>query len=162
MYPQQWVQLAWLAPASWASKHLIAGLSSVEWVFLIMGKEKHTVHYPHKRLDHDCFSHLKVLVSTFGCVSVFKGTGNLPDAVLRADAIGPHIPSFYNLCCYDVSISCFCGHKHVNTVTHSRSHLRNWSRTNLCINWRRELQKISSFDVLMPPKFFIGKINTCS
>lgn len=34
MSPQQWAQSAWLALASWALMHLIAGLSSVEWGFL--------------------------------------------------------------------------------------------------------------------------------
>lgn len=41
---------------------------------------------------------------TFRRVSVFERTRNLPDTVFRADAIGTHFPSFYNLCCYDICV----------------------------------------------------------
>lgn len=54
--------------------------------------------------------------STFGSVSVSEGTDDLPDAVFRADAVGPHIPSFYNLRCSDVCVGGFCGNKRISTA----------------------------------------------
>lgn len=61
-------------------------------------------------------SSLQFLVSTFGSVSVSKGTDDLPDAVFRADAKGPHVPSFYDLCCSDVCVGGFCGDKYIGTA----------------------------------------------
>lgn len=74
-------------------------------------------------MDNGDASNLQFLFSTFGSVSVSKRTDDLPDAVLRADAVGPHIPSFYNLRCSDVCVGGFCGNKHISTAFEVKIHI---------------------------------------
>lgn len=60
----------------------------------------------HGQLQNQASSVSKRLAFTFRSVSVPKGTDDLPDAVLRADAVRSHVSPFDNLCCNDV---CLCG-----------------------------------------------------
>lgn len=102
--PQPQAQSAWLAPASWASGHWSAGLSSVASGFLFMESNSHVNGLNPASVPSKLYFYF--IFFTFWSVSVSEGTDNLPDAILGADAIRPHVSPLYNLCCDDV---CVCG-----------------------------------------------------
>lgn len=106
MSPQQWVQSAWPAPASWAVVHWSEGLFSVVLAFLLERSISQNFlegHVPRRSVVSFQFS------LTFLSFSVAEGADNLTDAVLRADTVWPNVPSPDNLCSGDVSVCCFCG-----------------------------------------------------
>lgn len=65
-------------------------------------------HHSLTAMGHGQRSNKQFQVSTFWGFSVSKGTDDLPNAVLGADAIRPHVSSFYYLCCSDISVGGFC------------------------------------------------------